>query len=80
MKQELPKQRLESWEKELREDAHLALEKKRGGARVGAGRKSKEYVKTVVNLHPDARKKLVELAAGGSLSVAANRLLLPDGL
>jgi len=76
MKKKLPNQKLEEWEKELREDAHLSLEKKRGGARAGAGRKSKEYVKTVVNLRPEARQKLEALAAGGTLSDAANKLLL----
>jgi hypothetical protein len=76
MKKELPNQNLEKWEEEMRKDAHLSLEKKRGGLRAGAGRKPKNYVKTVVNLRPEAREKLEKLAAGGTLSEAANKLLL----
>lgn len=61
---------------ELKKDAHASLKKKRGGARAGAGRKGKDYIKTVVNLRPEARRRLEALAAGGSLSDAANKLLL----
>lgn len=74
----LPDQKLEEWEEELRQDAHASLKKKRGGARAGAGRKGKNYVKTVVNLRPEARSRLEALAAGGSLSDAVNKLLLGE--
>lgn len=76
MKKELPNQNLEECEMELKKDAHASLKKKRGGARAGAGRKGKDYIKTVVNLRPEARRRLEALAAGGSLSDAANKLLL----
>jgi len=76
MKKEIPNQNLEKWEQTLRADAHLSIDTKRGGARAGAGRKAKDYVKTVVNLRPEAREKLEALAAGGTLSEAANKLLL----
>mgnify|MGYP005872342737 CR=1 FL=1 len=78
MKREIPNQNLESWEKKLAADAHASLEIRRGGARAGAGRKGKDYVKTVVNLRPEARQKLETLAAGGTLSEAANKLLLGE--
>lgn len=76
-KDTIPPQHLEDWEKELREDAHKALSaSKKGGARLGAGRKSKRYVKTALNLTPDARANLEKLAGEGTLSDAANKLLL----
>lgn len=77
MKKKIPAQKLEPWEKELQQEAHRALDWKirHGGARAGAGRKPKDYVKTVLNLSPQARKKLEKLAGEGSLSEAANKVL-----
>ena len=75
MNKTIPNQKLEDWEKDLQQDAHLALKLKHGGARKGAGRKPKDYIKTVVNLSPAARRKLEEIAGTGTLSDAANKVL-----
>ena len=53
------------------------LKRRRGGARPGAGRKPKEYVATMLNLTPAARRRLESLADGkaGGMSGVVNRLL-----
>ncbi len=52
-------------------------ERRRGGARPGAGRKPKAYVATMLNLTPEARATLERLAAteAGGMSAVVNRLL-----
>ncbi len=61
---------------ELEQAAENALAE-RGGARPGAGRPPKDYIKTNLLLSPAARKKLEKLKKEtGSLSEAANVLIL----
>ena len=63
--------------KEVREAAARALEKIRGGRRAGAGRKSREYVKTTVLLAPAVRTRLELLAEeSGSLSAAVEKAIM----
>jgi len=58
-------------------EAMLDLKERRGGARKGAGRPKKDYIKTNLLLSPEARQRLEELSQEtGSLSAAANQLLV----
>ncbi len=62
---------------EVREAAARALAKIRGGKRAGAGRKSREYVKTTVLLAPAVRTRLELLAKeSGSLSAAIEKAIM----
>jgi hypothetical protein len=60
----------------FRQAAVHTLQEMRGGARPGAGRKSRPHVRTTVLLEPKLRRKLERLAKQqGSLSAAVEMLV-----